>query len=133
MFLPASRLSRAGLLSISRALLVDDLMWSLKDLCSSSSLIDRDISTSIRPKLTYATLLPTPVPDEIDFPRQIHFAPLLHFSSPNIHMLIFAFLYYLPLSGSVASLFQCPSPPPSLCFVGVQPVHSSLLQQASVQ
>lgn len=53
--LPASRPSLAGLLSISRALEVEDLMWSLKDLWSSSSLIERDI-TYVSPLLTHLFL-----------------------------------------------------------------------------
>lgn len=68
---PADRLSRADLLSISRAFEVEDLMWSLKDLCSSSSLMERDMLTHIqhRPDQNYVSpeshLVSTPVPDQV--------------------------------------------------------------------
>lgn len=52
---PASRLSPAVLLSMSRALEVEDLMWSLKDFCSSNSLIERDMPISIhRYRMVYS-------------------------------------------------------------------------------
>lgn len=54
---PASRLSPAVLLSMSRALEVEDLMWSLKDLCNSNSLIERDMPISIHRYRIYVRLL----------------------------------------------------------------------------
>lgn len=94
---PAGRLSRADLLSRSRALEVEDLMWSLKDLCSSSSLMERDMPISIhRIPPIYVRLLPCPAPasDRVDYcafaPRQSRlFSLLLFFSLKNIYVQAF--------------------------------------------
>lgn len=79
---PAIRLSRAVLLSMSRALEVDDLRWSLKDLCSSSNLMERDMPISIHRNLSTSVsyLVSTPVPAPTSVPCQSHPFPLLLFS-----------------------------------------------------
>lgn len=78
---PAIRLSRAVLLSMSRALEVDDLRWSLKDLCSSSNLMERDMPISIHRNLSTSVsyLVSTPVPAPASVPCQSHPFPLLLF------------------------------------------------------
>lgn len=144
---PASRLSRAVLLIKSMALDVEDLMWSLKDRCSSSSLMERDIPISIHQNVATSNfyLVPSPVP----VLAQIYYCTLVSCQSCTFPLLLLFlpwmigmfkdFIFIWPVSASIWLCYiLCTGLVPaslsfSLCSAPVWAVHSHLLQQASVR